>query len=638
MNFYYYFLLLLVVLSAYSEHGKPDPVDLPVVAVCPISNSDPLGVLAPVLPHGEMFGSVLSQNMVLPQNGVYRTVLPHEVFGSVLQNRVSKFVLPQNEVSNVSIITSELSNVNLLNIGVKSFTKSTLTLVYHQNDVNISVLPQHGVFRVVVVNWQLSDDIKAVIDFVLSFGVKGFKILMSTLTDSGQKLGWTIRILLESLRHVLKMYTWSISESQASIQLRCKLIRLLLKQSLFRKHDFALLVHKVCHDHLYLCFWHLNFFPKFRNNTHTYSNEQYVQKSTRYQFHGGGKAPLFSSAELLPYASTDFHEQQYQFLHCVTKKQKQSFVLRDGDVLCNMPLDILSPKLTLKSAKELANLHDIYMPSKILLKNAQILLEDHKCETCEDVFVLFRPSKVASNAERQQTWYQKNTTKRAESDKHRSSKTEYQNIHKKSSQKHYISKKNVKFPPDPPSTKLCQNIVLDFCVDTSAEVFEEVGCAVCGKLTPICKMEELSEVENVSLLKADGVTRKARSKGSDPVKELGGPILAPACNKVCPLCTESLDKKKVPTLALANGLWIGEIPDELQGLTYAEQLLIARVCHNRCIVKVSSGMYKMRANAISFSNPMPKIYNVLPPPIEEMDEVLAFIYTGPCKSSKSDFK
>ena len=83
----------------------------------------------------------------------------------------------------------------------------------------------------------------------------------------------------------------------------------------------------------------------------------------------------------------------------------------------------------------------------------------------------------------------------------------------------------------------------------------------------------------------------------------------------------------MPTLALANGLWVGQIPDELKDLTYAEQLLIARVRHNRCIVKVSSGMLKMCANAIlSFSNPMLKIYNVLPPPIEGMDEVLAFIY------------
>jgi len=54
----------------------------------------------------------------------------------------------------------------------------------------------------------------------------------------------------------------------------------------------------------------------------------------------------------------------------------------------------------------------------------------------------------------------------------------------------------------------------------------------------------------------------------------------------------------MPILALANGLWIGEIPDELQDLTYAEQLLITRVCYNRCIVKVSSGMFKMQVNAI----------------------------------------
>src|ERR1700691_3979964 len=132
----------------------------------------------------------------------------------------------------------------------------------------------------------------------------------------------------------------------------------------------------------------------------------------------------------------------------------------------------------------------------------------------------------------------------------------------------------------------------------------------------------------LNMIKVDGVTRKARCKTSDPVRELKGPILAPGCSRVCPICAESLDKKKMPTLALANGLWVGEIPDELKDLTYAEQLLIARVRHNRCIVKVSSGMFKMQANAISFSNPMPKIYDILPPPIEEMDEVLAFIYTG----------
>jgi hypothetical protein len=324
------------------------------------------------------------------------------------------------------------------------------------------------------------------------------------------------------------------------------------------------------------------FFSNYKINSHTHIKEDQFEKSSRFNFYGGGKALIFSSDELRTYASADLHGQQYQFQQCIKKDNKQSLHLNDGDALCNVPLNILAPKLTLKAAKDLANLHDMYMPSKILLKDAQILLENHKCETCPDLLAIFKLYTVASNTERQKTWYQKNTEKRAEYNKDRYTTSEYQELNKKLSQKYYWSKKNVKFPPVPPSSELCQKIISDFCADTSPDVFEEAGCAVCGKLTPICEMEELSEAENISLLKVDGVTRKARYESSDSVKELKGPILAPHCSRVCFLCIESLDKKKMPTLALANGLWIGEIPDELQGLTYAEQLLIARVHHNRC--------------------------------------------------------
>jgi hypothetical protein len=173
----------------------------------------------------------------------------------------------------------------------------------------------------------------------------------------------------------------------------------------------------------------LEFFPKSRNNSHTHIIE-HAEKSTRYQCYGGGKALLFSSDELLPYASTDLHEPQYQFIQCVTKKQKQSLLLHNGEVLCNFPLDILAPKLTLKIAKELANLHDVYMPSKTLLKNVQILLQDHKCQ-CEEFLSVFKPYKVASNASTNLVSEPKN--KCAEYNKC----LEYQESHKKKSQKKY---------------------------------------------------------------------------------------------------------------------------------------------------------------------------------------------------------
>lgn len=38
------------------------------------------------------------------------------------------------------------------------------------------------------------------------------------------------------------------------------------------------------------------------------------------------------------------------------------------------------------------------------------------------------------------------------------------------------------------------------------------------------------------------------------------------------------------------------------------------------------------------ANPIPKVYKTLPPPIEEMDDVLAFIYTGPCQPTKAGFE
>src|SRR5882724_31156 len=109
-------------------------------------------------------------------------------------------------------------------------------------------------------------------------------------------------------------------------------------------------------------------------------------------------------------------------------------------------------------------------------------------------------------------WYKNHKEQRAEYNM----RPEYQTSNKKSAHKHYWSKKAVKFPPEPPSTDLCQKIVSDFSADTAPEVFEEAGCAVCGKLTPVCKMEELSGVENLSLLRVDGVTRKARFNSSDP--------------------------------------------------------------------------------------------------------------------------
>ena len=114
----------------------------------------------------------------------------------------------------------------------------------------------------------------------------------------------------------------------------------------------------------------------------------------------------------------------------------------------------------------------------------------------------------------------------------------------------------------------------------------------------------------------------------DPIKEMEGPILDENCKHVCHICIGFLKKKVMPPMALANGLWVRNAPRELSDLTFVERLLVARVRSNRCIVHLLKGGWKMRANAIMFPSPVPKLCNILPPPIEELDEVIAFMFTG----------
>ena len=46
----------------------------------------------------------------------------------------------------------------------------------------------------------------------------------------------------------------------------------------------------------------------------------------------------------------------------------------------------------------------------------------------------------------------------------------------------------------------------------------------------------------------------------------------------------------------------------------------------------------MTANVVAFQSPVPKVYTMLPPPRDDLDEVLAILYTGPCKPTPEDLK
>jgi hypothetical protein len=185
---------------------------------------------------------------------------------------------------------------------------------------------------------------------------------------------------------------------------------------------------------------------------------------------------------------------------------------------------------------------------------------------------------------------------------------------------------------------LSHKILSAACLKLKSESFEETGCAVCGQLVLLSSLSRLSAVKTyLHVLDAPGFTRQERHKVSDKIHEFPYAI-DHSCHQICELCCASLRKGCIPRFALARGLWLGQVPDVLSTLCYVEKMLVARIRHSFCSVRIASGMRKMKAHAIAYQQPMPKVYDILPPPKAEIEDVLAIMFTGPCKPTSTDFQ
>ena len=265
----------------------------------------------------------------------------------------------------------------------------------------------------------------------------------------------------------------------------------------------------------------------------------------------------------------------------------------------------------------IARVHGVDCTSKSSVDSMRSLIRGHTCNvSCQSSVAILQKHKG----------YTKST-----------SRVQKYRMHKQESETDRLS--SLKFPPDPPFEELLCNIIHGFSTELDPIHHSEYACAVCGKLTPVSHMVSLASVHNkLYLLEGEGgITRRERHTDDDPIEEIKGPILLPNADLLCHHCRSSLADNQVPVAALANGLWIGEVPEQLQNLTWAERTMIARVNHNRCVVRVKGSLQsKMIANAVCHTIPIPKVYNALPPSPEELDEVLAYIYIGPTRPVAKD--
>lgn len=154
--------------------------------------------------------------------------------------------------------------------------------------------------------------------------------------------------------------------------------------------------------------------------------------------------------------------------------------------------------------------------------------------------------------------------------------------------------------------------------NTRSFALKQYECSFCGQLEDVgvVKMKPVHSLDISFLRKAvqllRDVCRQPKIQCFRPESILHNTYF------LCHLCALSVVNdsfRSIPVRSYANGLWIGDVPDELRGLTFLEEQCIARARAAKCMYKLSIGpsgqmaahgnVYILPQNSHSFVAAMP---------------------------------
>ena len=111
--------------------------------------------------------------------------------------------------------------------------------------------------------------------------------------------------------------------------------------------------------------------------------------------------------------------------------------------------------------------------------------------------------------------------------------------------------------------------------------------------------------------------------------------------RMCHECWLAISKGKIAKFSPANGMWIGDIPDQLRELTIPEQKLISLYRHNSCIIKLHSPWHSpstaqsaLKGNCITFPQNVSNIATSLPLSPNDLCSSIKIIFIGSSKPSR----
>jgi hypothetical protein len=348
-----------------------------------------------------------------------------------------------------------------------------------------------------------------------------------------------------------------------SVHLRCVQIHLMLTRFMHRKHDFAVYVSG---KYLIIPQYNVTFLVTYLENiasqigscwkhkkkqAHNATCPVLTNKILYHNIHSSGHfdKPLsaledefqhavpigggvldssFKLDEISPFVvslhANDLKTQSFKYVDHLKKVEAAVKYNSDKTVLCQIPFPNLGPKLSVHKLHVIAKQHNIFISARASKSNIMQHLNIYNNTHCNDYVSVFEPYHNFHNNDSGS--YQKHTED--------ISKCEINDVVEVSQSQDTCHTELTcsSFPPSPPSATLRKKIIKNFCDATAPSNFQEAGCAVCGalilmsNLTPIdnlnCKLDHLMAFEL-------GFTRMERKISSDPICELGGPIIDQDC-------------------------------------------------------------------------------------------------------------
>lgn len=275
----------------------------------------------------------------------------------------------------------------------------------------------------------------------------------------------------------------------------------------------------------------------------------------------------------------DIESKEFYFIEYIDTKLSDKY-LAECYLQVKLPMHLLVQFVTLPQGQQLAKLHGINPGSKPSITQLKLLFEDHAtCHICAihvTVVSVQHPYKECKQMKKQ-----KLILKKTDEEKQKIYEQSKQRVAKHRSEQHITNFDTCDlaciFPPPPLTKTLSYEIINAACSKLKPELLEESGCAVCGQLVPCSSLSRLSAIKKLlNILNAPGFTRQERHRSSDQVHEF--PLaIDHSCHQICNTCHASVCIGDIPKMALARGLWIGQVPEVLTSLHYIEKMLVARV-------------------------------------------------------------